>query len=249
MTLSFTGHRVLVLGAGGGLGSALCAALTHAGADVVTADAPGSQVSERHLAADLGQQGAAAAVVERAWQTYGPLDVLAHVAGLYPAQPAVATTEELFDRVLAVNARSALSATTKLAELCAAAERPATAVFTSSGAAHRPRPGTVAYSASKAALEAITRGLALELAASKVRVNAVAPGFVDVGSTLNPVPREYVDAVGAAVPMGRVATPADIVPNLLWLSHPSSGWVTGQVLVADGGASLGSPSTPSWIAR
>ncbi|MQA03179.1 MAG: SDR family oxidoreductase [Streptosporangiales bacterium] len=238
-----------MLGAGGGLGSALCAALTEAGAEVVAADAPAAQASDRHLEADLSQRGAAAAVVERAWQTYGPLDVLAHVAGLYPAQPALATTEELFDTVLAVNARSALAATTKLAELCAAAGRAATVVFTSSGAAHRPRPGTVAYSASKAALEAITRGLALELAESNVRVNAVAPGFVDVGSTLNPMPREYVDAVGAAVPMGRVGKAADIVPNLMWLSHPSSSWVTGQVLVVDGGASLGSPSTPSWIAR
>lgn len=249
MTLSFTGHRVLVLGAGGGLGAPLCAALAEAGAEVITADAPASRTSDRHLEADLGQRGAAAAVVDRAWQAYGPLDVLAHVAGLYPAQPALTTSEELFDTVLAVNARSALSATTKLAELCTAAGRPATAVCTSSGAAHRPRPGTVAYSASKAALEAITRGLALELAASNVRVNAVAPGFVDVGSTLNPVPREYVEAVGATVPMGRVATPSDIVPNLLWLCHPSSSWVTGQVLVADGGASLGSPSAPSWVAR
>lgn len=249
VTLSFTSYRVLVLGATGGLGSALCAALTDAGADVITSDAPAPGPGGPHLQVDLSQASSAAAVVQQAWQTYGPLDVLAHVAGLYPAVSALETTDELFDTVLAVNARSALSATIALARLCSATGRHGTAVFTSSGAALRPQPGTVAYSASKAALDAIVRGLALELAATNVRVNAVAPGFVDVHSTLNPVPQDYVDAIRAAAPMGRVATAADIIPSLLWLSHSSSSWVTGQVLAADGGANLGSPSMPTWIPR
>ncbi|MBB6555617.1 SDR family NAD(P)-dependent oxidoreductase [Nonomuraea rubra] len=265
--------RALVMGATGGLGRATCAALSAAGHEVVTVDSPRTQAranSPRSQArvdpprsqgradsarsqpqvdvvADLAEPGAARAAVTRAWESYGPLDALLHVAGLFPARRALETTEELFDTVMAVNTRSALMAATALADLCVRHRRPATVVLTSTGGALRPRPGTTVYAASKAALEAVTRGLALELGPLGVRVNAVAPGFVDVGSPLNPVPAAYVEAVRAASPAGRVATPADIVPSLLWLCSPDSAWVNGHVLAADGGAGLGSPGMPSWL--
>ncbi|MFC4115675.1 SDR family NAD(P)-dependent oxidoreductase [Nonomuraea zeae] len=242
--------RVLVMGASGGIGSAACAALERRGDEVVAVDAPGSTVEAdhpRHVVADLGAKGAARAAVVAAWERHGPLDALLHVAGLFPARRALETTEELFDTVVAVNTRSALVAATTLAELCVRAARPATVVFTSTGGAQRPRPGTTVYAASKAALEAVTRGLALELGPLGIRVNAVAPGFVDVGSPLNPVPGDYVEAVRAASPAGRVATPADIVPSLLWLCSEDSAWVNGHVLAADGGAGLGPVNAPSWL--
>ncbi|PZG13340.1 SDR family NAD(P)-dependent oxidoreductase [Nonomuraea aridisoli] len=242
--------RALVVGACGGIGSAVCAALAEAGDEVVAADSPRSTVAAdhpRHVLADLAEHGAARAAVREAWQWYGPLDALLHVAGLYPARRALDGDEELFDTVMAVNTRSALMAATALAEMCERHGRGAAVVFTSSGGALRPRPGTTVYAASKAALEAVTRGLALEFAPLGMRVNAVAPGFVDVGSPLNPVPDEYVRAVGAAGPAGRVGTPQDIVPALLWLCSPESAWVNGHVLAADGGAGLGSLTAPSWL--
>lgn len=237
-----------MLGAAGGIGSALCAELEATGAAVVRADAPHAG-DRADLVADLSRPGAPRELVERAWHEHGPLDILAHVAGLYPARRAVDSDEEFVDSVFAVNTRSALLAAAALAQLCVPAGRGASVVFTSSGAARRARPCTTVYAASKAALEAITRGLALELAPSGIRVNAVAPGFVDVGSALNPVPREYVEAMAGDVPFGRVATAADIVPSLLWLCHESSSWVTGHVLAADGGAGAGSPAAPSWLSR
>jgi 3-oxoacyl-[acyl-carrier protein] reductase len=258
---SFTGRRVLVIGAGGGIGAPLAAALEAAGAEVVAADAPVAARSpylvadpgapgggrSPYLVADLREPGAAASLVRRAWDERGPIDALVHVAGLYPALRAMDSTEELFDTVMAVNTRSALLAATTLAALCERDGRKASLVFTSSGAARGPRPGTTVYAASKAALEAVTRGLALELAPLGLRVNAVAPGYVDVGSSLNPVTDDYVAAVAAANPMGRVGTPADIVPCLMWLCHDDSAWVNGHVLAADGGAGLGSPAAPSWL--
>ncbi|WP_237108074.1 SDR family NAD(P)-dependent oxidoreductase [Nonomuraea sp. MG754425] len=240
--------RALVMGAGGGIGSALRAALSAAGHEVVGVDSPRSAVPV-DIVADLAEPGAARAAVTRAWESSGPLDALLHVAGVFPARRALETTEELFDTVMAVNTRSALMAATALAELCVRHGRTASVVFTSTGGALRPRPGTTVYAASKAALEAVTRGLALELGPLGVRVNAVAPGFVDVGSPLSPVPDAYVQAVRAASPAGRVATPDDIVPSLLWLCSPDSAWVNGHVLAADGGAGLGSPAMPSWLDR
>ena len=250
-TLSFAGKRVLLIGACGGIGAAARTSLLDAGAVVVCADRPTALASLPDdvpgLPVELEQPGAATRVVEQAWDRDGPLDVLVHAAGIYPAVRAVETDETLFDRVLRVNAASALFAATALARLSATQGRTASVVVVSSGAAERARPGTIAYAASKAALNAVVRGLALELGPHGVRVNAIAPGFVKVDSDLNPVPAEYVEAVRAATPLGRTATADDLVPGLLWLAHDVSGWVSGHVLAVDGGAGLGSPQAPSWL--
>lgn len=249
--LSFAGTRILVLGACGGIGAATAAAFVSTGATVVGSDRLETAGIQDGMAdmipCDLAEPGRPAWVVEQVWHRHGPLDVVVHAAGLYPAQAADDTTEELFNQVLTVNTRSALLATVTLGRLCRAAGRGAAVVFVSSGAGQRPRPGTTIYAASKAALDSVTRSLALELGGDGIRVNAVAPGLVDVGSTLNPLPRHYVEAVADNTPLGRGATPDDIAPTVLWLSHPASGWVTGQVVAADGGAGLGSPRAASWL--
>jgi len=247
----FVGKRVLLIGACGGIGAAARTSLLHAGADVVGADRPAALASLPPdvpcLPVELERPEAARRVVEQAWERDGPVDVLIHAAGIYPAVRAVESDEALFDTVMRVNTASALFAATALARLCAAHERTATVVVISSGAADRARPGSTAYAASKAALNAVVRGLALELGPHGVRVNAVAPGFVKVDSNLNPVPPHYVEAMRTATPLGRTATADDLVPGLLWLAHDVSGWVTGHVLAMDGGAGVGSPDAPSWL--
>lgn len=92
----------------------------------------------------------------------------------------------------------------------------------------------------------MVRGLALETAPLGVRCNAVAPGFVDVASPLNPVPREYVAAVSAASPQGRVARAVDIAPAITWLLSDEAAWITGQSIPVDGGDSIGS-ATANWL--
>jgi 3-oxoacyl-[acyl-carrier protein] reductase len=230
----------LVLGARGALGTAVGAALRHDGHRVVELDRP---------EIDLDVRGVLAERVEALWHEAGPFDGLVHAAGLFPAAAALDTSEEMFDRLLAVNARSALVAASTVARLCLADDRPASMVVVSSGAAARPQLGTLAYAASKAALEAVVRGLALELGPSGIRVNAVAPGFIDVRSDVNPIPREYVDALAANAPQGRVATVDDIVPSIMWLLSDGSHWLNGQALTTDGGASLGGVNRPTWLTR
>jgi 3-oxoacyl-[acyl-carrier protein] reductase len=250
-SLSFTGSRILVLGAGGGIGAATVTAFAHAGGTVIGSDrpdAPGVPDGMVDLVpGDLAEPRCPAWLVQQVWHRHGPLDVLVHAAGLYPATAALDVTEDLVDRVLAVNTRSALLTAVALARLCRASGRGAAIVFVSSGAGQRPRPGTTVYAASKAALDSVTRSLALELGGDGIRVNAVAPGLVDVQSPLNPLPQRYVETVSDATPLGRAATTDDITPTILWLSHPASGWVTGQVVAADGGTSLGSPDAASWL--
>ncbi|GAB3466502.1 hypothetical protein GCM10027570_55860 [Streptomonospora sediminis] len=250
--------RVLVTGACGGIGAACAAALRAAGAAVAGTDlhppaepgpapAPGPAAPQALIAADLARAAAAEEVVESAWGRLGGVDILVNAAGLYPARAALDTDAGLWDRVLAVNTRAPLLLTLALARRLTAAGRPGAVVNISSGAAARARTGTTCYAASKAALDAVTRSCALELAPQGIRVNAVAPGYVHVRSDLNPIPQHYADAAGRATPLGRAGAAADIVPAVLWLAGPESAWVTGAVLPADGGAAAGSPEAPTWL--
>lgn len=234
----FVGSRHLVIGGDGGLGSAVVDALEDLGSTT-------TQLNRTDV--DLRSSGELSAALTDLWTRFGPFDGLVHAAGLFPAHLALDANEALFDDVMAVNARSFLMATTTLARLAIDARRPLGVVAISSGAGRSARPGTVTYAASKAAVDAIVRGLALELNPDRIRVNAVAPGFVDVGSGTNPVPEEYRRELTAASPRGRLAVAADIVPAILWLLGPHSDWVTGQSLAIDGGASLGSLTAPSWV--
>ncbi|MCL3816960.1 SDR family NAD(P)-dependent oxidoreductase [Aeromicrobium wangtongii] len=234
------GRSFLVVGSDGGLGTAVTAALRAEGHQVTGLDRP---------MVDLTERGVVAQHVEALWNAEGPFDGLVHAAGLFPAAVALETSEEMFDRLMAVNARSAMIASATVARLSIADGRPASIVVVSSGAALRPQVGTMAYAASKAALQAIVRGLALETGPSGIRVNAVAPGFFDVGSRINPVPDEYVSALAASAPQRRVATPEDIVPSIMWLLSDASHWMNGQALTVDGGASLGSIDRPTWLTR
>jgi 3-oxoacyl-[acyl-carrier protein] reductase len=237
MEVELSGHY-LVVGTNGGVGRAVTAALESDGCAVTGIDLPSINLAESDVLARH---------IETLWESSGPFDGLVHAAGLYPAVRATDTSEVLFDQLLAVNARSALVASATLAKLSEAAGRALAIVVVSSVAAARPQNGTVAYSASKAALEAIVRGLALELGPSGVRVNAVAPGFIDVASAINPIPRYYIDSLAATAPQKRVGTPADIVPVIVWLLSEGSHWINGQTIAADGGSNLGWVDGPTWL--
>ncbi|KAA9161603.1 SDR family oxidoreductase [Amycolatopsis acidicola] len=228
---------VLVLGANGGIGSALTARLAQDGHAVTGADLPGL---------DLARHGVAAHI-ERLWAENGGFDALVHAAGIFPAAPVAESDEEFFDRVMAVNTRSALSAGAQFVRSCRAEKRSGAMVFVSSGAARRARPGTAVYAASKAALDALVRGFALEHGRDGIRCCAVAPGFVDVASEINPVPQSYIDALTRASVRGRVGRPADIAAVIAWLLGEDASWVNGRTIPVDGGDGIGSADAPTWL--
>ncbi|GAB3561567.1 SDR family oxidoreductase [Amycolatopsis endophytica] len=229
---------VLVIGSGGGIGRAVAARLRADGWSVTGTDLPGI---------DLSRSGVVAPHVERLWDEHGGFDALVHAAGVFPAVPVAESDEDLFDRVFAVNTRSALSAGAQFVRCCRTGNRPGAMVFLSSGAALRARPGTAVYAASKAALDALVRGFALEHGRDGIRCTAVAPGFVDVGSALNPVPESYVDAVRAGSVQGRLGRPDDVAAVVAWLLGEDAGWVNGRTVPVDGGDGIGSVTAPSWL--
>jgi NAD(P)-dependent dehydrogenase (short-subunit alcohol dehydrogenase family) len=249
-------RHVLVTGAAGGLGCAIARAFAAAGDDITGVDTRAEPLREalraigtehgtatRPLVADLSTPQAAD-VVDRAWDTFGPVDVLVNAAGIWPATPLLDMTADIWDRVLAVNTRAPVLATVALARRAVDAGRRAAVVNLASGAAIRARPGAAHYATSKAALEMATRSCAVELGLSGIRVNAVSPGFVAGSSQeVNPITEEYAAAVSPN-PLGRVGQPPDVASAVLFLASEEASWITGAVLRVDGGSSAGNSRLP-----
>ncbi|MCI2265926.1 SDR family NAD(P)-dependent oxidoreductase [Sediminivirga luteola] len=251
-----SGHA-LVTGAASGIGKEIARALAARGYRLHLVDfdggrleqaaaeltgLPGSGVTVGTQVLDLREAGAAEEAAQAAWEA-APVDVLVNAAGIYPAVPLLELGAGLWDAVQAVNVRAPVLLTVALARRAVAAGTRPNVVNISSGAALRARPGAAPYTTSKAALEMATKAAALELGQHGIRVNAVAPGFVEVDSTVNPLREDYAAAV-AVNPLGRTGRPEDIARAVLWLAGPEAEWITGEVLRVDGGAAAGALNLP-----
>jgi NAD(P)-dependent dehydrogenase (short-subunit alcohol dehydrogenase family) len=246
IAIDLTGSCAIVTGAAGGVGRATVAALRDAGAAVVAEDIdPGVQDlagDDERVAALVGDV-ADAAVAERAVaiarERFGGLDLLVNNAAQFLLKSILDTTDEEWDRLMRSNVRGAF--VHARAALPALAERRGSMVNVASVAGMVGAPGQAAYAATKGAIVQLTRQLAVEYAPQGVRVNAVGPGAIDtpfVARSLGvavedrPVPPEVVESH----PLGRVAQPREIADVIAFLGSPLAGFMTGAIVMADGGA-------------
>jgi 2-keto-3-deoxy-L-fuconate dehydrogenase len=234
----FTGKRALVTGAGSGIGEAVARGLHAEGADVLLADVRAESATA--IASELGERATPVTLDVRDEQAVrrvtADLDVLANVAGIGSTTTAPETALDTWEDVFAVNARGTF--------LCCKHAIPA---MVARGGGSIVNMGSVAglvglrnraaYCASKGAVIALTRALAIDHVADGVRVNAVCPGTVD-----SPWVRRLVDDVGESLdalrarqPMGRLGTPDEIAAAVLYLASDDAAFVTGTALVIDGG--------------
>ncbi|MEQ3553444.1 SDR family NAD(P)-dependent oxidoreductase [Pseudonocardia nematodicida] len=235
---------VLVTGGAGGIGRAVCARLAAEGDTVLLADLDRAAVEDVAGAIghdvvpwilDVTDAGSRRAAVARA-DELGGADLLVNCAGVLRDARIRALDPSLFRRLTEINLVGPLA----MARLVAAgmAERGRGAIVNVASRAWLGTFGSTAYSTAKGGLVGATRSLALELGPRGITVNAVAPGFVETPMT-DGLPSEIRRRTLAAIPVGRAGTPDDVAAAVGYLA--GTGYVTGQVLVACGGRSIGAP--------
>jgi len=229
--------RALVTGAGRGIGQAIAKRLRVAGHEIIAVDMDEARTNETAqlvdgvpFVCDITDD----VQVKSMGARVGPVDVLVNNAGTWTFGPLMESTRSEMERVLAVNVLGTIFCCQAFAPPMVAAGR-GVIVNISSGAATSRSPGLQIYPASKAAVEALTGQLALEL--QPVRVNAVAPGVV--GSSSEPMPEEQIARLGARLPLGRIGTGDDIANAVAFLASDEASYVSGQILQIDGGFAAG----------
>ncbi|MCC6006337.1 MAG: SDR family oxidoreductase [Rhodobacteraceae bacterium] len=251
--MQLQGKVALVTGAGGGIGRAVVAAYLEAGASVVgfdrvaQEDAPGDPRRYRHVVGDVAEWADNRRAVDCAIEAFGGLDILVGNAGIYDDRFSFGDISgealaEGFDQLFSVNVKGYMLGVH--AALPALRERGGCVVFTSSISGRHAGFGGALYVAAKHAVNGLTRQLALELA-PLVRVNAVAPGYVETGLQAPP----DLTAKGAVPPpdpkrmlLGFLAAPSDIADAYVFLaSGKSARNITGTILEIDGGSALRGP--------
>jgi 3-oxoacyl-[acyl-carrier protein] reductase len=250
MFADLTGRAAVVTGSSGGIGAAIAAALAEAGASVVVTYRSRREEAES-VAGRIARAGGTAVVRELdvadrsslreavvcARETFGRLDILVNNAGILKARPFTEITEADWDETLNVNARSVLVATQEaLPDL--KASRGAVVNITSIGG----QIGGIRaphYAASKAAIISLTRSCARLFAADGVRVNAIAPGYIETELLGQVGVDGGLDAMAAEVPLGALGSPSDIGDAVRFLASDAASHITGHILNVNGGLYLG----------
>ena len=251
----------MVTGAGSGIGRSTALALAGAGAVVVCADVNGE--TARATAEEIGTHGGTAegvsldvsvrtevdALAERVASERGGIHVWCNIAGIMVEGPFLDAPEEDLDRILAVNLKGVFFGCQAAGRVMVTQPEGGSIINASSAAADAPSPNIVSYAICKAGVVQMTKSLAVEVGKKKVRVNAVAPGFVLTGMTgryfVRPdgtVDEDMQEAVIGPMrkftPLRSIGEPEDIAAAFLYLASDASRFMTGQVLRPNGGVAM-----------
>jgi 3-oxoacyl-[acyl-carrier protein] reductase len=243
----------LVTGGSRGIGRAIVKAFAAEGAKVAfvykgsqaAADGLVKEINESGgtaiaLQADVSDAAAAQQCVEQVEKEWGRFDILVNNAGVIKDDLFIRMEPEAWHAVLQTNLGGTYNFCRAVAYTLMK-QRRGRIINISSVAAEHVNPGQTNYSASKGAINALTRALAVELASRNVTVNAIAPGFVETDMS-EAVRNKAGDLIKKFIPMRRLGQPEDIARVAVFLASADSGYITGQVLTVDGGMSLGAVS-------
>lgn len=246
--LKLAGKVAVVTGASKGIGAAIAKQLAAEGAAVVVNYASSKEGAERVVAEITGNGGQAVAVqanvarkaeIERLFsetkEAFGRLDLLVNNAGIYEFSPLEDVTEEHFHKQFDLNVLGLILTTQEAVKHFGAAG--GSIINISSGASTLTPPNTSVYSATKAAVDAVTRSLAKELGPRNIRVNAINPGMVETEGVHAGgfAESDFRKQLEAQTPLGRIGQTQDIAPAAVFLASSDAAWITGETLLIAGG--------------
>jgi meso-butanediol dehydrogenase/(S,S)-butanediol dehydrogenase/diacetyl reductase len=258
METSLSNKRVIVTGAGRGIGAEIARDLARNGARVMVADLNAEAAAgtadqiggtARSVPVDVSDRASTRAMIAAAVSAFGGLDVIFNNAGISQTCPFMDVTEEDFDRIMAVNGKGVLIGTQEAARQMIAQGTGGKIVNTASIAAKQGYPLFAHYCASKFAVAALTQAAARALAEHGITVNAFGPGVVRtelweqldrefIARGVTSKPDEAIDGFSESILLGRYAAPKDIVGVTTFLASPASDYMTGQTVMIDGGMVL-----------
>jgi 3-oxoacyl-[acyl-carrier protein] reductase len=247
MSGKLAGKVAVVTGASKGIGAEIAKDLAKAGAAVVVNYASSKTGADKVVAeiekqggkavaigANLSQPEEARQLIARTKETFGRVDVLVNNAGIYEFAPLEAITSEHFHKQFDLNVLGLLVVTQEAAKLM---EAGGSIINISSVVATYTPPNTAVYSATKAAVDAITKSLSKELGPRKIRVNSVNPGMIETEGThaAGIHDSEMRTQTEASTPLGRIGQVQDVAPVVTFLASTDSAWITGESLYVSGG--------------
>jgi glucose 1-dehydrogenase len=264
MLTGIEGRHVLVTGAAQGIGFAIAQRFAREGASVFLIDRKNDsdltravervrKASTRPAAtfdgiqADVSDEASADTSFRKASDSLGGIDILINNAGINTGYPSEEFPMEVFDEVLSINLRRVFLFSQRAIRHFLDRKIKGIIINNSSNHESQPKPGFIAYSASKGGLGNLTKTLALEFADRGIRVNAVAPG-----ATVTPLNKSWVDDprkranVERHIPLGRAAEVGEVAGVFAFLASDDAAYITGQTIYVDGGLSLGADYRENW---
>ena len=251
------GRHALLTGAGGGIGLAVTEAYLREGASCSVVELSAQPSAElaallashpqhlHYVAGDVSNSDSIAAMVHSARQRFGNIDTLFNNAALFDMAPLLESDERMYQRLFDVNVKGMFFVMQAVLKQMVDEAKTGSVINLASQAGRRGEALVAHYCASKAAVISYTQSAALAMAPHGIRVNAIAPGVVDtpmwghVDSLFAKYeglqPGEKKKAVGLAVPLGRMGTPADVAGAAVFLASSESAYITAQTLNVDGG--------------
>ncbi len=248
MSGRLTGKVAVVTGASKGIGAAIAKHLAAEGAAVVVNYASSNEAADRVVAditarggraiavrADVARQADVQRLIAEAKKAFGRLDILVNNAGIYEFAALDDVTPEHFHKLFDINVLGLLLASQEAARHFGPAG--GSIINISSVVSTAAPPTTSVYSATKAAVDAVTRSLAKELGPRKVRVNSINPGMVETEGfhAAGLSDGDFRKQVEAQTPLGRIGQPQDIGPAAVFLASDEAGWISGETLTIAGG--------------
>ncbi len=246
MNKTLEGKTAVITGAGRGIGRSIAEALAETGANIVIADVQGAEETAREmqdqgiqtlgLEVDVTKADSVEKMVNATTEKFDSIDILVNNAGITRDGLFLRMKEEDWDLVLEINLKGAFNCC-KAAVRSLMKSESGRIINIASVVGVMGNAGQVNYSASKAGMIGLTKSLAKELAARKVTVNAVAPGFIQTAMT-DKLSDSVKEQILGAIPMKAMGLPEDVASAVAFLASPQAGYITGHVLHIDGGLAM-----------